>query len=190
MKIRNATDLDVSGKRVLLRLDLNLPMENGEIADDAGTGPEMSGVDRRFGVRTRRDDEVAVGQGRGVAGDLDRGGLAHLPLESIEDGGADPFEAVALGSHSSVGLGFGEDPGESQPEMSSCTATWSEIASEVEARTWWSFATGAPQQDSFALTDGCRYDRSTPPNTLLALPPTESLPGRPRPAVARSSSPT
>ena len=70
----------------------------------------------------------------------------------------------------------GEDPGESQPEMSSCTATWSEIASEVEARTWWSFATGAPQQDSFALTDGCRYDRSTPPNTLLVLPPTESLP--------------
>ena len=72
--------------------------------------------------------------------------------------------------------GSGEDPDESQPEMSSCTATWSEIASAVEAGTWWSFATGAPQQDSFALTDGYRYDRATPPNTPLMLPPTELLP--------------
>ena len=34
MKIRHATDLDVAGKRVLLRLDLNLPLEDGKIADD------------------------------------------------------------------------------------------------------------------------------------------------------------
>ncbi|MDA1347580.1 MAG: hypothetical protein O3A47_01750 [Chloroflexi bacterium] len=72
--------------------------------------------------------------------------------------------------------GSGEDPGESQPERSNCTATWREIAFEVEAGTWWSFATGAPHQDSFALTDGCRYDRATPSNTPLVLPPTESLP--------------
>ena len=34
MKIRHAADLDVAGRRVLLRLDLNLPLEDGKIADD------------------------------------------------------------------------------------------------------------------------------------------------------------
>ena len=71
--------------------------------------------------------------------------------------------------------GSDEDPGESQPEVSNYTAAWSEVASAMEAGTWWSFATGAPHQDSFTLTDGRRIGRRQA-NTPLVLPPTESLP--------------
>ena len=33
MKVRTLDDVDVRGKRVLLRIDLNVPMENGRVTD-------------------------------------------------------------------------------------------------------------------------------------------------------------
>ena len=36
MSFRSLDDADVKGKRVLLRVDLNVPMQDGEVADEIG----------------------------------------------------------------------------------------------------------------------------------------------------------
>ena len=37
--MRRIDDLDVAGRRVLLRADLNVPLDGARITDEAGSGP-------------------------------------------------------------------------------------------------------------------------------------------------------
>ena len=56
-KFRTLDDVDVKGKRVLLRVDLNVPMENGRVTD--ATRLERVGADHRRDFRQRRQGDPA-----------------------------------------------------------------------------------------------------------------------------------
>ena len=58
MTFRNLDDADVKGKRVLVRVDLNVPMKNGNVAD--ATRIERIGADHPRDRRQRRQGYPAV----------------------------------------------------------------------------------------------------------------------------------
>ena len=88
---RTLDDVDVKGKRVLLRVDLNVPMENGHVTDAtrlervAPTITEISGKGGKvillahFGRPKGRDPEgvAEAGRGRAGAGDQAAGGVCR-----------------------------------------------------------------------------------------------------------------
>ena len=88
---RTLDDVDVKGKRVLLRVDLNVPMENGRVTDAtrlervAPTITEISGKGGKvillahFGRPKGRDAKefAEAGRGRAVAGHQEAGRLCR-----------------------------------------------------------------------------------------------------------------
>ncbi|MDP6402492.1 MAG: hypothetical protein QF467_02965 [SAR202 cluster bacterium] len=57
-----------------------------------------------------------------------------------------------------------------------CTARWAGISTEVPQETWWSLSSGAPATAVFTLSPGCYFDRVTPADTPLVLPPADQQP--------------
>src|ERR1700712_5006856 len=70
---RTLDDADLQGKRVLLRVDLNVPMENGRVTD------------------ATRIERVAPG----ITELADKGGKVILPAHSARPKGPDPKQSLA-----------------------------------------------------------------------------------------------
>ena len=82
------------------------------------------------------------------------------------DGAGEPEQSFA---HGDIAVVFVRDDGLGGPATS--TGTWTNIDATVAAGTWWSLATGAPQETVYSISPSGVYDTATPANTPLVLPP-------------------
>ena len=74
MKIIKMTSLDLKGKRVLIREDLNVPIKDGEVASDARIRAALPTIQAALDGEGARHADVASGPPRG--GQVRRGVLA------------------------------------------------------------------------------------------------------------------
>lgn len=90
MPVIKMTDLDLSGKRVLIRADLNVPVKNGEVTSDVRIRASMPSV------------ELALKQGASVIL------MSHLgrPVEGGSDQENAPYTMAPVANRLSVLLGF------------------------------------------------------------------------------------
>ena len=69
-KFIRMTDLDLKGKRVLIRADLNVPVQDGKVTSDARIAASMPTIVHalKAGARGRRAVGIQLGLGEGVRG--------------------------------------------------------------------------------------------------------------------------
>ena len=88
MSIVRMTDLDLSGKRVLIRQDLNVPIDNGQITSEQRITASVPTIKLALekGVELRLLSSMQPGEGTAVGylGDNERPPLAGLALRGRE----------------------------------------------------------------------------------------------------------